>query len=869
MTERTRELLPKSLLPTHYGIRIYNVDVASDSFDGYVEISMDVASPTDELVINSKYLEIKSVKLTHSSLKTTSAIEVGQISYDEKKETVTFKLSQEVTAGKLIAAIQYSAKLREDMTGFFKSPYQNSEGKTEYLLVTQFEATDARAAFPCFDEPNLKATFDVTVVADEDLTVLSNMPVAGSKTLDSGKKGSSGPNTLKEVKFETTVKMSTYLLAWSIGKLEYVEAFTKTAVNGKHIPVRVYTLPGLIKDAKFALDTATKTVDYFTEVFDVDYPIPKLDLLATPTHGSNAMENFGLVTFRTSAIIFDESSADFKYKKRVAYIVAHELAHQWFGNLVTMDWWDELWLNEGFATYVGYLAVDHIYPDFEIFTDFVSEALEAALELDSLRSSHPIEVPIYSALEIDQVFDPISYLKGASIIRMLGSAVGVDKFLKGVSIYLKKHAFGNATTEDLWTSVSESVGYDINKRMNVWTKKQGFPYVTVMEKEDDSKSVVISQHRFLASDNLTPTEDEALWWIPLSLEGNHDQANLALDSRRKVLESPGSNKFNKGTTGVYRVIYEPQILEQIASRFGSLPAEDKIGLIADTTAAASAGLINISSVLSFFDGIKAGDIKEYAVWAELGKQITALSTAFGSHPDVAVPLKKFIQKVYSTGNGLITSWDDDLKLSVARPLLLEHSGLFGVPEAIEQAKKLLKSGVKSNLKLAVWQTLLSNNPSREEFDIVLKEAHEPESASSHEIALVALGSINSVKHEYGDEVLKLFLSPAVPQMDALYLGKSLSSNPAMRLRFWGFFKDNYSTVFEKFSNWTLDRFIKDTLDKFSDSQLVDEVREFFENKDVAAFERRLNQALELNSVRIAWVNRSIHDVKEWLINNGY
>ena len=331
------------------------------------------------------------------------------------------------------------------MAGFYRSLYKPAvepaksvpmDGEHHVMFSTQFEACDARKAFPCFDEPNLKATFDLSIEIPDDLVALSNMPE---------KETQSGKTNRKVVCFQRTPVMSTYLLTWAVGDFEFVEDYTERMYNGKPLPVRVYTTRGLKEQGRLGLAVCRQVVDYFSEIFKIDYPLPKIDLLTVHEFSSNAMEGWGLITYRTTAILFDEEKSDAKYKNRVSYVVAHELAHQWFGDLVTMDWWNELWLNEGFATWVGWLAVNHLQPDYQVWSQFVQEAVQNAQDLDGLRSSHPIEVPLKDALEVRQIFDAISYLKGSSVIRMLSSHLGQEVFLQGVSGYLRKHAYGKCS----------------------------------------------------------------------------------------------------------------------------------------------------------------------------------------------------------------------------------------------------------------------------------------------------------------------------------------------------------------------------------------------------------------------------------------
>ena len=297
---------------------------------------------------------------------------MDEVSYETSNERATLQFDNELPTGSVTVAINFSGVLNNAMAGFYRARYKPTvtpdpstpkDDEWHYMFATQFEACDARRAFPCFDEPNLKASFEFEIEIPDGQVAISNMP---EKAVTEGSKAG-----LKKVSFEKTPKMSTYLAAWAIGDFEYVEDFTHRKYNGKNLPVRVYTTRGLKEQGRFALEHAHKTLDYFSEIFGIDYPLPKSDLLAVHEFAMGAMENWGLVTYRTTAVLYDEEKSDAKFKNRVAYVVAHELAHQWFGNLVTMDWWNEIWLNEGFATWVGWLAVDHLHPDWEVWSQFV------------------------------------------------------------------------------------------------------------------------------------------------------------------------------------------------------------------------------------------------------------------------------------------------------------------------------------------------------------------------------------------------------------------------------------------------------------------------------------------------------------------
>ena len=607
------------------------------SYHGTVKIDLNIKAATKNFTVNAHQLRLKTAEVAGN--------EASGITYDENKQRATIAFSSEVPAGKALLIIQFSGTINHSMAGFYRSLYKPAvepaksvpkDGEDHVMFSTQFESSDARRAFPCFDEPNLKASFDVSIEIPEDQVALSNMPEKETK------KGKDGR---KIVTFETTPVMSTYLLAWAIGDFEYIETFTERKYNGKQLPVRVYTTRGLKEQGRLGLNVCHRVVDYFSDIFKVDYPLPKIDLLAVHEFSHGAMENWGLITYRTTAILFDEEKSDAKYKNRVSYVVAHELAHQWFGNLVTMDWWNELWLNEGFATWVGWLAIDYLQPDYHVWSQFVQEAVQTAQDLDSLRSSHPIEVPVRDALEVEQIFDAISYLKGSSAIRMLSSHLGQDTFLQGVSAYLKKHAYGNATTNDLWSALSEVSGKDVNGFMDPWIRKIGFPVLTVAE---EPGQIGVRQSRFLKTGDVKTEEDETLWWVPLGLKTNPNAEGAmenALTKKEYTLRNVDETfyKFNSDQIGFYRTNYPPARLVKLGQHKAKLSVEDRIGLIADAAALAVAGQGTTAALLALLENF--GDETSYHVWSQILSSFANIRSVFAENEKVSDALKSFTLKL--------------------------------------------------------------------------------------------------------------------------------------------------------------------------------------------------------------------------------
>ena len=610
--EGTDGRLPTNVKPTHYDVRL-EPDLESASFNGSATIHLDVLKKTTFILLNAVELDILTTEVVDNS---GSVTKIPIVYYNKKQQTVMVPLYEPIPAGsRILLSLIFNGRLNDSKTnaGFNRSSYKGFDGKSKWICSTQCEPTGARQIFPCVDEPALKATFSATMVVDQGLTCLSNMDIVSEELNEISK---------KMVIFSKTPPMSTYLIAFIVGELNYIES------NNFRIPIRIYATPDEdINRATFALDVAVRAMTSHEETFGLPYPLPKLDMIAIPGH-TGAMENWGCVIYAYKSLIWDRFDIPASDAESMAHTVIHELAHQWFGNIVTMAWWDSLWLNESFADWATYNAMTHMFPDWDVWSGFVAgrpraglNAYQAALTLDSNRGSHPIEAPVSTPEQISQIFDAITYSKGCSILRMISEYLGVDVFIEGVRLYLQTHAFGNSTTNDLWNSLSIVSGQDVQKIMSIWTEKVGYPVLSITE-DETSDEIKISQHRYLRSGKMQPDEDQVLYPVYLKMKylGGVDLEAQLLDREGKFPVDLKFYKLNGDQTGLYRVSYPlsrwKKLGEQLSSNF--LSPDDRVGLISDFSAVVTSGQnsnVRTSDLLSFLQKFQSEN--NYFVWRQI------------------------------------------------------------------------------------------------------------------------------------------------------------------------------------------------------------------------------------------------------------
>ncbi|HVF73789.1 MAG TPA: M1 family metallopeptidase, partial [Acidimicrobiales bacterium] len=536
--------LPRDVEPHRYELTL-TPDLERFTFAGEERVHVTVHEPVRQVVLNALDLEILEAELVADDGRRIPA----SVSYDLDEERAVLTLDEEVAPGEWWLHATFTGVIAESLRGWYRSTFTGDDGEVRTIATTQFEATDARRAFPCWDEPDRKAVFSVTLIVDHDLFAVSNGPIAEDEDLGNGK---------RQVRFADTMKMSTYLVALVVGPLVATEPLD---VDGT--PVRVVCVPGKDHLADFALEIAAHSLRYFTAYFGIPYPAEKLDLIALPDFAMGAMENLGAVTFRESVLLTDRAAASRVELERIADVVAHEIAHMWFGDLVTMKWWNGIWLNEAFATFMEIMGVDQFRPDWERWSSFGLDRASALLT-DGLATTRAIEFPVEKPSEAEGMFDILTYEKGGAVLRMLEQYLGEDRFRDGIRHYLRAHEYGNAETTDLWDAIEEASGEPVRATMDSWIFQGGHPVLRVDCGEDGS-SVVLRQRRFRyrASDD----DADIRWQIPVliraGVDGAEQRRRLLLSDESATLDFGGKVAWvmaNDGASGFYRTSYDSELL---------------------------------------------------------------------------------------------------------------------------------------------------------------------------------------------------------------------------------------------------------------------------------------------------------------------
>ncbi|BFZ03563.1 hypothetical protein BsWGS_06602 [Bradybaena similaris] len=876
----------RHVLPVHYDIVMYP-DFYGDhgDFYGNETIELQVLEPTRYFLVHvhTTYLNVTQAFLWDNS--TGNPIRIVHSFYYRPHEFFVVEAERPVdTAVQL--ELSFQGSLTKTIMGIYKSTYYNTQTKEDrHIVSSKFEPTYARQAFPCFDEPNMKAEFTITLVHKPGYTALSNMPQDGRPTPYLWMPG------LLATKFVRSVQMSTYLVCFIVCDFLSVQA---NSVRG--IPVHVFATPDKIDQAQYALEIAKHTLDYYETLFNMTYPLPKQDLIAIPDFVSGAMEHWGLITFRESRLLYDPNQTSLSSLETVALVVAHEMAHQWFGNIVTMDWWNDLWLNEGFASFMEYVGVADKEKDWNMENMILVNDLFPVMKEDSELSSHPIIVEVSNPSQITSVFDSISYSKGSSIIRMLEHIMGKDTFFGGVAAYLKKFKWGNAKTEDLWTALSEyDTIKDIKHIMDTWTIQDGFPFVNVSFETSASgvTTVTAVQKRFMSNPNAVVNPSTSplryKWYISLDYVSSNGTTGREIMNLTDIsfsaslgLNQPGSwVKFNYGQQGFYRVLYPDTVWMNFSDHLlnnhpanWSLSVPDRAGLLSDAFSMAAAGLVPYEIPLGLMSYLT--NEMEYIPWsAALNDGIYYITNMLKTDPEFVL-WKKFVtsrlqhtlQNLSFVDQGSHNNRKLRTRLMYAASEVEEQQTVTNVGNLFHEWLNTNVS-ISVNLRLTVYKYGMFYHGSDSDWEnIWSKYKVEP---SPQEKELLALSLSNTQK----PHLLAKLLNHAkdengIKRQDFFTIVQNVASNIAATGIVWDWARENYQAFINRYTvtDRNFGRMIYLMVRNYKTEFKLQEVKDFFSRyPDEGASARYRKMALESIERNIFWMKTYKPDIIKWLNAN--
>jgi puromycin-sensitive aminopeptidase len=843
--------LPRTAEPEHYRIEI-EPDVASATFSGTVSVDIVIHEPVDHLVLNAAELAISDVGVRLED----GALVPCSVEFDDELEQVIFRPPSKLPPGPCSVTCRFTGTLNDKLRGFYRSTFIDEAGETQTVATTQFESVDARRAFPCWDEPDRKATFEITLIVDRDVDAFSNSPIAEVERM--GDKS--------RVRFTPTMKMSTYLVAFIVGKLETTET-----VDVDGVPLRVVFTPGKRGLADFGLAIGAFALRFFTEYFNIPYPGDKVDLVAIPDFAAGAMENLGCITFRDTALLIDPATAARAELERVADVVAHEVAHMWFGDLVTMGWWEGIWLNEAFATFMETLCVDAFRPSWDRWVGF-APSREAALAIDGVHATRPIEYPVGHPREAEGMFDLLTYEKGCGVLRMLEQHIGPEVFRDGVRTYLKAHAYANTVTTDLWDALEDASGAPVRDMMNTFILQGGHPLVSL-------KGATVHQEPF-AFGPVPPGTESAIgkmWNVPLAVRALAVDGRPGAETRHFVLESTtapvpeaeqGLAVVNAGGWGVFRVGYEAAHRLALADHLSDLTPLERANLMADTWATTLAGRTKL--VDFFLLAAKLGLESDPTAWSLVGSAL-GLSHRLASaaeQPALNAAVAALVGPQYGR-LGFEAQAGEGERTPTLRSLVINLLGVVGQDTDVrsEAARRFDASPLGGGdqpipadveaATLAVVAQLLRPG----DYEALLTRYRTASTPQEELRSLQALSVFPDLA--LAERTFDLALSEVRTQNGFIVIS-SLLANPVAGKAIWGRMTETWDQMLERFPKNAHTRMIESISTLFADAEFAEGVVAFLLAHPLPSGPRRVAQSIERLSVNVAFATRERAALEETL-----
>lgn len=842
--------LPAIVVPRHYDLA-FVVDLPGARFDGTETIRVTVSEPTSTIVLHAKELQFADV-----TVGTGAATQRATVTRNEADETATFTVTKPLPKGETELHVTFSGILNDKLRGFYLS-----RGATRTYAVTQFESTDARRAFPCFDEPAFKATFAITLTIDRGDTAISN-----GRVIDDTPGPSARQHTLT---FSTSPRMSSYLVAMAVGD------FQCTAGAADSVPIRICTTPEKKNLTAIALESAEYIVTFYNRYHAIKYPFGKLDVLGVPDFAAGAMENTGAIFYREADLLADPATASVETRKNIASVLAHEMAHQWFGDLVTMQWWDDIWLNEGFATWMANRPLEEWKPEWNIPVDEELEK-QQALTLDSLASTRPIRTAVDTPAEIDAVFDPIAYEKGGAVLRMIEGYVGREAFRKGVDAYLQAHAYGNAKSTDFWAAMAAASGKPIDRILPTFVNQPGAPLVNVsLACEGGHTTVTLAQRRFFVDAAQLDKSAPSRWQIPICVKARGAASatcDVLTDASLSMPLAGACSPWvfaNAGAHGYYRTAYPPAMLRAMAPDVEtSLSAPERLSLLDDEWALVLAGRHSAADYLTLAAGY--GRERVSGVLGELVNRLAFIREYLTGSTE-ADRFERFTRSLFaplSAEIGLSNHpADPDDRRQLRAALLEALATIANDPDAVSLARSALDRALAGSAPL---DPALAGP--------IVRIAAEHGDAALYDKLIAASDRAGSPEERYRylfaaarfrdpaiiDRALRRVLSPDIRNQDAsLYLSRFFA-NPVARPLAWQFVKEYWSDIEPKVTIFSGDAGLMSALGSFCDPRSRDDIKGFFAAHPTRSGSRALDSSLERINNCIALWEKQTPAVADWL-----
>jgi puromycin-sensitive aminopeptidase len=838
--------LPRHIVPNHYDIRL-ELDLDTLNFQGEVGIDITVLEPADAIMLNAAEIEVKSSRLVDGA----KTLEISEISYDEDAERVSFQLQDPLSPGDYRLGLEYSGIINDKLRGLYQSVYRDSDGVEHLIATSQCQAIDARRVFPGWDEPDFKATFQTTMVVAEGLEAYSNTREVERSNTEDGR---------VEFQFAPTMKMSTYLLAFIAGPFDATEP---AMVRGT--PVRIIVPRGNLHLTDVAMDNAIFCFEYLSDYYRIVYPSDKLDHIAIPDFAAGAMENVGLITYRDSYLIIDAEKASQSELQNSLDVIGHEIAHQWFGNLVTMAWWEGAWLNEAFASFMELKATDAKHPEWKRWLAFANLEVPWAMGTDQLATTRPIEFEVNAPEEVEEMFDAITYGKGSAVLRMIEQFIGVEQFREGVGNYLRKHEYANTVTADLWEGLDNASDWPVGEIMDTWVYQRGFPQVDV---EISPSGVQLAQRRYLAIPDET---DSTIWKVPVRLRGTADgepfETSYLLEKDEGLVEIDGHVGWvigNAGGHGFYRVRYSDELFAILLDNLGDLDDIERYSLVSDTLAFVRNGQVPADHFLDLVSRFQ--DESEQTVWSVIIGGLAMIehhALSEDARPGFQSFVRNLITPAFEDLGWNPKESDTDLQRKLRGDLIVGLGNLGEDPDLVARCKLLVEElldGTSLDPEITTAALAVYARHGDAAVYETLWDAYEGAATPLEQVRY--LRSVASVEEpELAVGTLDKVINGDIRTQDGFWVFARLLGGDAGP-EVWKSARSRWDAVLEAMPGLTRRRVVEG-LPALSQPEVAQDVQAFFAEHPIPEATRALSQKLELLQVNLQMRERETPVVTDY------